>query len=451
MGVVDYFPFEGANNTYDIKADGTYNIQFDPAKEQDGFGWFEGCILVTTPSGTPLGPDLYIDFLTEFLDTTYKLTLGDDGYYHYDGLELTTTSQFKVVSSADGIEKDEYYPDGIGNEYGADGEIKYNGTYNVTFRPDGEGDEAEGWFEGYFLVELVSLEPMFRYHSMVLNAEIGLRFELVLPEDFEAEEGAAVEFRVKDGREESVALSSVMPDEDGCLWFTCPINAMELADTITATFAYGDGKEITDTYSAVEYFADIKEAYPNDTDLHALVDALQDMGYFMQHSGWKDSDGNGGYREGHDEIDLSTDHADFDENIMIDLAMGYADQFDELDFSELDSFKIEDVKFSVTLNAATRINLFLKCPVLETEYNDEISFGGESYFWIQGNEIKASQLLESYTFHIETDLGEVDIAISPMQYMFIMLNNEELEDNQKAALAAFVCYAFAANDYVQSH
>ena len=143
--------------------------------------------------------------------------------------------------------------------------------------------------------------------------------------------------------------------------------------------------------------------------------------------------------------------ADFDENIMIDLAMGYADQFDELDFSELDSFKIEDVKFSVTLNAATRINLFLKCPVLETEYNDEISFGGESYFWIQGNEIKASQLLESYTFHIETDLSEVDIAISPMQYMFIMLNNEELEDNQKAALAAFVCYAFAANDYVQSH
>ena len=48
------------------------------------------------------------------IDEDYELTLGDDGYYHYDELQLELTDSFVIVSSFDG-KIDEYYPDGAGS------------------------------------------------------------------------------------------------------------------------------------------------------------------------------------------------------------------------------------------------------------------------------------------------------------------------------------------------
>lgn len=81
------------------------------------------------------------------INNNYKLTLNETAAtteYYFPSLALTTSSQFKVVYSADGTEKTTYYPDGIGNAYGENGEIASDGNYVIFFRPNADG--GADWF-----------------------------------------------------------------------------------------------------------------------------------------------------------------------------------------------------------------------------------------------------------------------------------------------------------------
>ena len=82
------------------------------------------------------------------INNNYKLTLNEAAAptveYYFPSLALTTSSQFKVVYSADGTEKNTYYPDGTGNNYGENGEITSDGNYVIFFRPNGDG--GADWF-----------------------------------------------------------------------------------------------------------------------------------------------------------------------------------------------------------------------------------------------------------------------------------------------------------------
>ena len=64
--------------------------------------------------------------------------------YKYE-ITLTTSNQFKIVK-VEG-ENQTWFPDGMGNAYGENGEIERDGDYTIYFRPNGDGDED--WFYGY--------------------------------------------------------------------------------------------------------------------------------------------------------------------------------------------------------------------------------------------------------------------------------------------------------------
>lgn len=79
----------------------------------------------------------------------YKMTLNEKAEveeYVYS-MALTTASQFKVVKK-DGSNQT-WYPDGMGNNYGENGEITADGNYKISFRPNGQ----DGWFYNYIKVE----------------------------------------------------------------------------------------------------------------------------------------------------------------------------------------------------------------------------------------------------------------------------------------------------------
>lgn len=82
------------------------------------------------------------------INNNYKLTLNETAAptveYYFPSLALTTTSQFKVVYSANGTDKTIYYPDGTENDYGQHGEITADGNYTIFFRPNGDG--GADWF-----------------------------------------------------------------------------------------------------------------------------------------------------------------------------------------------------------------------------------------------------------------------------------------------------------------
>ena len=66
---------------------------------------------------------------------------------------LSTTNQFKVALWNGKELNKTYYPDGMGNSYGENGEITADGTYNIFFRPNADG--GDDWYYNYIWVGTV--------------------------------------------------------------------------------------------------------------------------------------------------------------------------------------------------------------------------------------------------------------------------------------------------------
>ena len=83
-------------------------------------------------TGWNANPAYMMTLNTECTSTTeYMLTL-----------DLAADAQFKVVK--DDGQAQTWYPDGMGNAYGENGELKGAGKYTVYFRPNGDGNQD--WF-----------------------------------------------------------------------------------------------------------------------------------------------------------------------------------------------------------------------------------------------------------------------------------------------------------------
>ena len=84
-------------------------------------------------------------------------------------LPLQTTSQFKIVYSADGEATTTWFPSGMGNNYGENGEITEDGDYIVYFRPKGDG--GDDWF--YNVIYVAKRAPA---EEVDVTITSGLRF-----------------------------------------------------------------------------------------------------------------------------------------------------------------------------------------------------------------------------------------------------------------------------------
>ena len=86
------------------------------------------------------------------LNDDYMLTPNEEAYGEYSiYVYLTTEDQFKIVSG----NYSDWYPEGMDNNYGQNGEIPADGYYTVYFRPDCDG--SEDWF--YNCIYVASDEP----------------------------------------------------------------------------------------------------------------------------------------------------------------------------------------------------------------------------------------------------------------------------------------------------
>ena len=84
-------------------------------------------------------------------------------------LPLQTTSQFKIVYSADGEATTTWFTSGMGNNYGQHGEITEDGDYIVYFRPKGDG--GDDWF--YNVIYVAKRAPA---EEVDVTITSGLRF-----------------------------------------------------------------------------------------------------------------------------------------------------------------------------------------------------------------------------------------------------------------------------------
>lgn len=146
-GSLTWYP-DGTNNNCTVNESGSYTVLFDPRGGVNG--WHAGYISATKTGDASAEAGYYlVGNMTNWnVDAAYKLVRNDGASteeYSIDAA-LTPTSQFKIVYSADGTEKTQWFPDPSGN-YGQNGEIPANGTYHVYFRPKKDGNAD--WFYNF--------------------------------------------------------------------------------------------------------------------------------------------------------------------------------------------------------------------------------------------------------------------------------------------------------------
>lgn len=125
--------------------------------------------LLITKTGKAV-PDCYVvGNMTDWVvNENYKMVPNEEaeGEEFMFTMDLTTESQFKVVI-VEG-KSQIWYPDGMGNNYGENGEITADGEYTIYFRPNGDG--GDDWF--YHVIYVASNSTEEDYTGYIVNADL---------------------------------------------------------------------------------------------------------------------------------------------------------------------------------------------------------------------------------------------------------------------------------------
>lgn len=287
-------------------------------------------------------------------------------------------------------------------------------------------------------------EPAFTTsHGMVLEGEIGVRFIVTFPENFDTT-GCYVDFAISSGRTASVNYSDslVNPNNASQRYFIFYVNPIELADAITATLHYGDNQTAEDTYSAMAYIQYVQTNLKDDpawADTYVLVNSLQDYGYYMQQSGWSD-----GYTHTPITAPVKTlGSADMNAanealaNFSISKALGNSGIEDSV-----------NVGLSIASQTELRVSVKPGSGVTITSTNCiPRTINNEQYYQFSRKNIGPKALGNNMAFTIVTDQGTATVNVSVMYYVRVALSSTALSEAQKYALVAYYNYYVSAMAY----
>ena len=295
-------------------------------------------------------------------------------------------------------------------------------------------------------------QPEFKYHSLMLDGQIGVNFYVYLPEiegvDYSDGNTCYMEFDIngdKSNNPQTIDYDFCFSDGDGKTYygFRAYIKSVQMADDITAIFHYGDNETVTHNYKAKEYLDaalardDFSEAEKN------LMIAIKDYGHYVQPMLSK----NNNWVIGVDyaEMDCETIYDDNDVDGTREAAKPYSIIRDP------GNSGIERVSFNLALGSETTINLNL---IVSSNYNGNVSavFDGgteniavkqsNGTYKIQIANIPAHELGDNNV--IKVTAGEsFDVVVSALSYVDAILNIDSTDEERKAATALFKYYEAA--------
>ena len=292
---------------------------------------------------------------------------------------------------------------------------------------------------------IATSKPAFSKHNLLLSGEIGVQFLVKFPEGFDTT-GCYVDFIAEDGRTGNMQYADATQDTDnGGAWFRFDINALELADEITATLHYGDGETIENTFSAIEYIQTVKEdpVFSENQKLRDLVSALQAYGHYLQASGWTD---------GKDHTAIAAPAQELTEDSIAAAKSGLSEMANTDIIKELDGSGIMDAKFTLVLNSKTVIGVYVKpesgAKVTSTGFK-KTKLSGEVYYLYKTPKIGPKNLGKLYTVKAETNVGTTAATVkgSAMSYVKAVLDNPDFAQEKQYAMAAYYYYYLAAQAY----
>ena len=300
-------------------------------------------------------------------------------------------------------------------------------------------------------------KPQFASHSLTLDGKIGVNFYMYLSmlsaEDLADAEKTYMTFTIS-GKgtvsSDPVPVNTAKRNRSETLYcFTCYVNSIQMADTITATFHYGDDQTVTENYSAEMYIKSFEKVQSQYSDeIVALVHALADYGHYMQlflaeAKGWELNDGEEAVDDQYAAMDTYYT-VSYDLDSVTASLSSYA-----ISASNSDT-NIKSLTFTVVFDSETTIRLILK-PVSD--------FTGDLYVRVVGGKdstvslkskrwtveipnIAAHQLGDAHEILARTDNSGgstwtscITVSnLSVMSYALQLLNGNEAAQNAGAAI-----------------
>lgn len=285
----------------------------------------------------------------------------------------------------------------------------------------------------------------FDTHSITLADEIGVNFMMILPEDAKTE-NAYMEFSIsgKNGKTTNVSYAEAIAMSDGRYKFTCLVNSIQMADTITATYHFGENETVTEEYSVKKYIEDIVASDTMDDTTKNLVKSLADYGYYAQlclseANGWT-------IGTDHEQMIHYTDAVD----TTVDLSTYAYSQTGEVS-------GITKVNKSLVLDSKTAVRLLFtvddtygKEPVIAAKdangntVETQLTKQSDGRYCLLIPGISAHKLGETYTIVVD---GTMTIQMSALSYAHGVLQSDAMTGATKQAVAALNAYYNAALEY----
>ena len=299
-------------------------------------------------------------------------------------------------------------------------------------------------------------KPAFMVQSLTLSGQIGVNFYMdlsMLTEDQRKE--SYVTFKV--GNSES----EVRDDYDAgaknrtneYYGFTCHVNSIQMADTITAIYHYkmeGEEKTVKKTYSVVEYIDSCVSSGQFTGKELALIKSIKDYGYYAQQ-----------YLAGIRHFGIGTDYAEITDPYTGYYATDTVKEETSQYQIQISSFSkdISSASYSLSLDSDTSIHLYIR-PAAEYKGKFSATVNGKEAEAVPGSDgryritisgIPAHMLGDTYKVIIETDSGKMALDVSAMSYVYSCLSRSSAEDAEKKAVAAFYSYYNSADSYKKEH
>lgn len=316
--------------------------------------------------------------------------------------------------------------------------------------------------DGTTVVTVGGKEPAFKVHSLVLSGNIGVNFFLDLPEIEGVDYADSyMEFTVsgKGGRTTVDPYDPSFRNASGKYYgFTCYVWSIQMADTITATFHYGDGKTVSETYSIEHYFQAFEQhAAGADAETAKLIHAIADYGHYMQI-----------YLSDVNKWNLGTDYAA--------LTRHYTDSYDYADILStvepeaivrtLNGTNVEKANYRLQLGSGTTLDVYLKtkdgaAPTNVTVTVAEAAGGkttttavtpvkqADGRYLVSVPDISAHRLGDRITVAGNAG-GTFRVEVSPLSFVRDVLKNET-GTKSRDALSSLYAYYAAAIEYKQKH
>ena len=293
--------------------------------------------------------------------------------------------------------------------------------------------------------------PAFKSANLILSGQIGVNFFLDLPAisgvDYYDSNKCYMNFDIN-GDSTSNPPQLVDPEfmSNGRYGFRCYVNSVQMADPITATFNYGNNRNVSYIYT-VERYLDSK--IKGSGAMKDLAAAIKDYGHYAQiylsnANGWK-------LGVDHEILNAVTTYTAADIESVKQATKQYAAVRDA-------GTGVSGISYSLSLASETMINLTFK---MATGYSGSVfaSLNGgtenmavlqpDGRYLVQITELSAHKLGDTQTVTVSVDgANDFTVQVSALTFTQSALNSSSSTDDKRNLAVALYKYYEASLNYM---